>query len=73
MDLVTKQSIHNQSLGLAAAYVRLYEQNNDQAQEILEAACDLRRTLPLENDGKRFGSKEFHLVTQSARIVRASV
>lgn len=73
MDFVDKVLIHQQSLALAGAFAFAYERNMESAEDILEAAKAIRRELPKGPDGKRFGSREFWDVTQSARIMRASV
>ena len=70
MNSDQKLKIHDLSIDLAYAYATAYALNLDCAEEILEGAKALRRELPKEADGKRWGSRLFHEATQGFAVMR---
>jgi hypothetical protein len=71
MHIEEQKRIHLVSVGIAKAYARLYRENNDSCEDMLEFAKEWRRELPKEHGGKRYGSREFWDATQGYRAVFA--
>ena len=60
--------IHIASLDVADLFYKTYHSNNvgtkEQQDNLLEAARFLRRSIPKDDDGTRYGHGEYHMAMQ---------
>jgi len=63
-----KQKTHLASIQAGKAFVEAYKNNEDDSLDLLEKYVELRRDIPKDSDGRRFGATAAFYSTQGYEV-----
>ena len=67
-DMVQIQKTHLASVEAGKAFASAYKNNEDNTQDLLEKYIELRRDIPRDSDGRRFGATAAFYSTQGYEV-----